>query len=291
MENLKIKIKDFFKVETPIYFYSALLGLLVVTLMQPFNYKGDILSYTITNPKRLIDSTFTGCYMCNDSIEELYIDFVLFNKGNGYLDFSRILNEGIIQISASDSITNFEILNFIKTRKELPIETVPIKNGVGLKFVGDEALEKLDGILLSIKYLGKPKTSWKVNSRVKGYVNGIKEIKPQMLLDQEILNPSLYLTILLFFMGLVLFTIYRITNKEEIFNRNLYLFGGILAIVASSYWVLKDDIFMHRKPKIMDNKAIVKQTKYYPKCLRDNFILNDIKNRIEKKGGNICNNN
>jgi len=144
-----------------------------------YSYNGVILNYATSNSKLIDKELYDKNTLHNDSLYRFEKELVIFNAGDEYLDFSRILNDRKIKFTFNSKVENFKIEDINTSRSNLDSLIhiqIEDKNSVTLQFLGDEALETMDGIQIFLSYYGEENITISQENRIKGISNGLKKV-------------------------------------------------------------------------------------------------------------------
>lgn len=282
--------KDFLLSRTLIILFTLLVSYIGHKLTEHFRYDGDQLTYTFTEPKRQFDEKFySGCLLCKDSINELYVDFILCNKGEKHLDFSRILNDRKMLIYSKNEVQNLQILDIVKSRANLRIAvTIENEHTIALNFSEDEALEELDGLQLKFKYTGTSTTPWQLRERVKGYPKGISYLSPLYFISKDLLQGPMRVFGIMCIMGIFIVLTGVLPFYEVGIVRYFWIAFGVAFLAFGAYFLIKDDRLNFRRPAFVESEMAIEQSKYLVDCPTDLEVQNFIKAKLRQKYSNNC---
>lgn len=167
--------------------------------------------YSMTQPELVAEVTEEAPklkLLWNGSeIQNVYdVKILIWNAGRQYIDNQTISSTAPIKvICPNDSQILYH--KFIKTSREsLTFEVLPFKNdsenSLHIKIVGDEALEKFDGGVLKILYVGSRDMKFSVKGRIKGSKTGFKRIDWGDVVPTKITDAWLLFAMGIIFLGL-----------------------------------------------------------------------------------------
>ena len=289
----KKEILDFLISRTAIFVYSSLLSVVMLSLFQQYYTPNKQLVYTITSPKVLVNNNrYTSCFLCKDSIESYYVDFVLFNIGEQHVDFSDVLLDGKLILRTNDDISNLKVREIVKSRESLTV--VPVVNHKGksieINFNGNEALEYEEGFFIRFKYFGTNKYNWTLESRIKGFKGKVKKIEPTFFApvgNTFILQSHIFI-IALWSLALIILAFYEYKSNEKIvkdsFYRGLLAFSLVGGLILVMYLLITDLRFSKKRPEwFKDEENIVIYKYFYDNC------CDELKPELIVSGVSICN--
>lgn len=187
------------------FFFSTALTLVIWLL----STKEKKPSYHFSNPLIIANTSENdelNYYWNNkkiNNLKEVYL--TIWNDGRSYIDFNDFSDSmPLTVLSNSDEIYKATI--FKKSRKDLNASTKIIRKdsikSIEIKFEGEDALEKNDGLQLSILYSSKTDINWELKGRVKGAKNGYG-FEPVLLKESNYSMLSNYITLILFLIVLI----------------------------------------------------------------------------------------
>jgi len=290
IQEIKKTIKDRFIYYLLTIVFSAIFSTLIFKPINSFFYPDDYgLVYSISPSTRHIENKlYSTCFLCDEVKDTLYSDLCLYNKGNNYFDFSRILNGQQLTFEA-ESVTFVEIIDVYKTREDLSIN-IRIDSTKGkliFDLLGKEAFERLDGVYVKLKYISARQPNWAFRGRIIGFPDGIPSISHYSILSKKQIKSRIIFSFLLIIMGTFILVAALFVVKHEIVIKIMYIFGGSLGIIMAIWFITMNDGINKMRPDFFDNQEIIIPSMYY-ECPDDGVYKMKVKKQLELKNKAIC---
>lgn len=175
-----------------------------------YSYKGVVPTFSITPSElKLEGNKYTKCYTCPDSLYKLHKELVIFNRGQDYLDFDRILNDRRLVFQFQGEIKNLTIEKVEKSRSNISIKAGVNQNSLTVDFIGDEALEEMEGIKLYLSYFGEPNLTYALENRIKGIPKGFEYLSYGHFKSHDLWKSYGYLVYMLIFLLVIALLVYQ----------------------------------------------------------------------------------
>lgn len=160
---------------------SIAIAILISSIFYYLSTKKSEVSYAVTLPTTVYSASTSDSDLefkwQNRKIDNsiLQVKLPIWNSGDDYIDFERFSTTYPTTFTFPDNIEIIDALIQTKSREDLAISLSRDENKIALTFIGDDALEQKDGILISILYLSESegvKPEPIIGGRVKGLSSG-----------------------------------------------------------------------------------------------------------------------
>ncbi|MDP3296694.1 MAG: hypothetical protein Q8N09_03740 [Thermodesulfovibrionia bacterium] len=176
-------------------------------------------------------------------------DIAIWNAGSMYIGSKNISETDPIRIVVPKEINilNYKVVNTSRPNLVFGLSLINDKSSdreIQINIIGDEALEKEDGLLIRIVYSGADVNEFSVIGRIKGAKSGFKKVNWWDIAPKEFPLPLVYTILVLSILFLVLgFIVASLYAKKLKTNKSKFcvvcFINGILMIFMSIYVFFK----------------------------------------------------
>lgn len=195
-----------------------------------YSYNGVILNYATSTSKLIDKELYNKNTLHNDSLYRFKKELVIFNAGDEYLDFNRILNDRKVKFTFDGKVEKLKIkdINISRSNLDSLIDIQIHRNSVTLQFLGDEALETKDGMQIFLSYYGEENITISQENRIKGIPNGFKKVG--FTYFDSINLRLIIIGLILLFLG---FMAFMVSNNSELFRPLLWIIAGLILLIIA----------------------------------------------------------
>jgi hypothetical protein len=163
-------------------FFGLVVGVIITIVVYNIEKKEIKIGYTILNESRIatgdVDTSITIMFK-KDTVPNINIvEIAFWNDGTEFIDNNLFSQSDLFRLTSDSSLRILGYRVIRKSRADLNCNinySKEIKKpNIFFQFVGDDGLERYDGIDIQIVYSGSDLANWYLRGRVKGYPNSYK---------------------------------------------------------------------------------------------------------------------
>lgn len=175
-----------------------------------------------------------------EEIDNLYTRTITFwNKGRQYIDENSISKTEPITI-AVDSCIKILDANILKESRDSTFIIEKCNNKIIIKLNGDEAIERKDGLQISMFYTSSQKAcDIQIHGRIKGAVNGIQE---SILESSRVSKWQLFIGFILILIGII--SIVYLVKYSAIISQKVGIFNTLSALGIDTSFIYATPIIL-----------------------------------------------